>query len=118
MVISRSVTPYEGVTWVTCNSNSEMAEELIRQIILHSPIFTIGHNIHAFDNIKIATALQKNSKYREFFQPTSGSISAGNTSVGLIMCLSGINNFDTLRYIRKEMPQILRVSLWAIWQRC
>ena len=29
VVISRSETPYEGVTWATCNSNSEMAKELI-----------------------------------------------------------------------------------------
>ena len=103
VVISRSVTPYDGVARVTCNSNLEMTKELLRQIILHSPIFTIDHNIHAFDNIKITTALHKNSKYREFFQPTSRSISAGNTSVGLIICLPGINNFDTLRYMYKAM---------------
>jgi DNA polymerase elongation subunit (family B) len=86
-------------------SNEELAETCMSVIEDHRPLFSIGHNVYDFDNVKIACALPSESRFRDFFIPTSYSSSKGVYSLGLIMCIPGVNNLDTLRYIRKAIVE-------------
>lgn len=89
---------------VACKSNAQMAISMINEIMLHAPLFIVGHNVHTFDNVLIAEALPSKHKFRKFFRPTHHMFrSHGN--MGLILCTPGINNLDTFRYISKARTQ-------------
>jgi hypothetical protein len=48
-------------TVITCNAT--IAVEAIRLIILHTPTFTVGHNVYTFNNTVLAKALPKDHTY-------------------------------------------------------
>jgi hypothetical protein len=87
------------------NNNAQIAELTMELICRHRPIFSIGHNIYEFDNSRLACALAPNSRFRQYFSPTSPTLGKNMSSLGFIMLLPGINNMDTFRYIRKAMAQ-------------
>jgi len=60
----------------------------------------MGHNIYSFDNTILAFALPKNYPYIKFFRGMSKSYTNTAPSMGLMMNIQGINNLDTLLYIR------------------
>jgi DNA polymerase elongation subunit (family B) len=98
------------IGWIcyTARNNSHMAEIAMRLICDHNPIFTIGHNVYDFDNLRLACALPSDSKFRKYFIPTSHNLGKSVSSMGFIMAIPGINNLDTFRYIKKAMAQRFR----------
>jgi len=105
-VVSRSKTnQIDGCEIYIRHTNSTMASTTINLIKQHNPLFTIGHNIYDFDNVRLACSLDLESPYRNYFCTTSSAIGKNVVNMGFIMCIPGINNFDTLRYMRKSMVQ-------------
>jgi hypothetical protein len=102
------------INHIVVPNNEKMAVNVIELIRSHAPIFTLAHNIYEFDNVRLACALPINCPYRSFFVPTSSTIGKTVSNMGFIMCIPGINNFDTLRYMRKAMPQNLSCSCLKI----
>lgn len=102
-VITRSSHVIEDTKVTKVLDNEDMATTIMECIVDHNPLFTLGHNVYDFDNVKIACALPSNSRFRRYFTPTSTIIGKSTSNLGLIMELPGINNFDTLRYLRKAM---------------
>ena len=58
-----------------------MAETSINLIISHRPIFTVGHNVYEFDNLRLACALQPDSLLRKYFASTSNFNGANNVGI-------------------------------------
>jgi DNA polymerase elongation subunit (family B) len=104
-VVSRSKTFKLDYVCHVVEDNSSLAEMTISLICSHNPSFLIGHNVYEFDNVRLACALKSDSSYRQYFIPTSHMIGKGISNMGFILCIPGINNLDTYRYIKKAMPQ-------------
>jgi hypothetical protein len=63
--VPRVKVDINNVKCILAKNNAEIAEETIRIIIEHAPIFAIGHNVYEFDNVKLACALPPESEYRQ-----------------------------------------------------
>ena len=83
--------------------NRSMVIRTMDLIIQHRPVFTVGHNVYAFDNPTIAKALPSNHIYRSYFQAVQKSDTKSSTTMGLVMTIPGINNLDTYKYIYHSM---------------
>lgn len=104
-VVTRTPLNMRGQHGIVASTNQLIAETVIRLIVEHQPIFTIGHNVYEFDNVTLACSLSPQSSLRNYFVPISSMIGETVSNAGFIMCLPGINNLDTLRCIRKAMPR-------------
>ena len=104
-VISRVLLSRLGYECMLVHDNASMAETTIKLIMSHRPIFTVGHNVNEFDNLRLACALKADSPSTKYFTPTSNVNRTNNVGMGFIMTIPGVNNIDTLRYMRKSMPQ-------------
>ena len=93
---------------IDCNqsiacSNRDIVIQAMKLLIGHAPVFTVGHNIYAFDNLVLAKALPKSHLFRSYFQTVQKSDNKASTTIGLIMTVPGINNLDTYKYIFHSM---------------
>jgi hypothetical protein len=105
VIVSRTPIANRECKHIVAPTNSLISQTVVGVMIEHGPIFTIGHNIYDFDNVRLACALPKDSPFRKYFVPTSNMLGKSVATAGFIMSLPGINNMDTLRYMRKAMPQ-------------
>jgi hypothetical protein len=94
-VVTRSKLIGSKLPHTVMTSNATIAVEVMRLIILHTPIFTVGHNVYAFENTVLAKALPKDHKFTSYFQMVHKSDNKASTTVGLVMTVPGINNIDT-----------------------
>ena len=85
------------------NCNKDIAIQTMKLLINHAPVFTVGHNVYAFDNPVIAKALPRNDLYRSYFQTVQKSDNKASTTIGLIMTIPGLKNLDTYKYIYHSM---------------
>jgi DNA polymerase elongation subunit (family B) len=104
-IVSRTPLIQRERKYVLVPSNQLISEAVIRLIISHAPTFTIGLNMYEFDNVRLGCSLPKESPFRKYFVPTSNMLGKSVASAGFILCLPGINNVETLRYVRKAMPE-------------
>ena len=103
LFITRCRIADSSINQVLVSSNSELAILVVRNIIRHAPTFTIGHNIYAFDNVVLSFALPKYHPYARLFKAVTKVSITSYPSMGLMMAIPGINNLDTLMYIRTSM---------------
>eukprot|EP00978_Attheya_sp_CCMP212_P041928 scaffold247168_cov61-Attheya_sp.AAC.1 len=80
-----------------------MALRAIDLIIEHGPSFSIGHNVYGYDNRALALSLRRGHKYTRYFRSVTKSATMSAPSMGLIMCIPGINNLDTYMFISSSM---------------
>jgi len=93
----------EEFKYIEVADNTGMSMTVITLMIQHAPTFIVGHNVYIFDNILLDMAIPKDHYMRAFFTPVADSFGAGSSSIGYSLDIPGINNLDTLRYVRKSM---------------
>ena len=85
---------------VTVRSQSELVSVLIKELILHRPLWLVGWNCYSFDN----TCLSYNaigSEYTAYFRKVKIS-TANVVDYGYIMDIPGIYNVDPLIYMQRS----------------
>jgi hypothetical protein len=113
-LITRSRVHDSKFHQIVLDSNEAMAIHIILSVLKHAPAFTVGHNVYSFDNTVLAFALPSKHPYTRFFRSVSKSSNNTAPSMGLILDIPGINNLDTLMYIRSS--HILRC--WYMFSAC
>lgn len=103
LLITRSRVHDERVNQLVLDSSEAIAIATIEAILVHAPAFSMGHNIYAFDNAVLAFALPPNHPYVRFFRSITKSSNNTAPTVGLILDIPGVNNLDTLIYVRSSM---------------
>ncbi|KAL7525822.1 hypothetical protein ACHAXR_001174, partial [Thalassiosira sp. AJA248-18] len=103
LFITRTKVRDSRANQIVVNTSEEIGIATIRAIITHTPTFSMGHNIYSFDNTVLAFALPKDHAYTRFFKTVSKSSNNTAPNIGLILNIPGVNNLDTLTYIKASM---------------
>jgi hypothetical protein len=98
-VVTRCKLIGSELPYTVMATNTTIAVETMRLIILHAPTFTVGHNVYAFDNAVLAKALPKHHIYTHYFQMVQKSDNKVSSTLSLIMTIPSVNNIDTYKYI-------------------
>jgi len=103
LLVTRARVHDSGLNQVVLDSSEAIAVRIISAILEHAPAFIIGHNVYSFDNTVLAFALPDHHPYIWFFRSVTKSSNNTAPTMGLILDIPGINNLDTLIYIRSSM---------------
>lgn len=89
-------------------TSGDIVIAILRDIMGHMPLFLVGHNCHAYDNVVLLTHLvnemhdDSDVRFDTFFTDASGYTDFGYERRRMIT-IPGVNNVDTLVWFRQTM---------------